>query len=147
MSCPLLECLTGTLCCQETLHKMITLPTTRGILNIVSGGTLFPSDDFESYADGVQLNTLNLGFKWNAAWVDRFNPVGIYEQDTFDSYVDGVAVNGLSGGELGWSAAWVDRAGLLGIKDQEDFEGYADGASVNGLSGGNLGWSAAWVDR
>ncbi len=133
-----------------TLALLIQAATTTipgpGARQSVQGGPSFPNDDFESYTTNAQVNGLNGGGHWGGAFVDRFNPVGIYEQDDLEGYADGVAVDALNGGNLGWSGAYVDRDNPLGIKAIDDLESYSDGASVNALNGGS-DWGGAFVDR
>lgn len=104
-----------------------------------------PSDDFESYSDGVAVNGLNGGLNWNGPYVDRAGYFGVQSSDDFESYTDAASVNGLSAGN-GWNGSYVDRTGVLGVQASDDLESYSDGASVNGLNGGT-GWGGSFVDR
>lgn len=60
-------------------------------------------DDFESYTDGVDLDTLNAGTNWAAAY--RSDGAPAPANDDFESYSDGASLDTLNGG-TNWTAAY-----------------------------------------
>ena len=107
-----------------------------------------PSDNFESYADGVDLNGLMGGKnEWAGVnpYVARDNFAGVKSEDDFESYSDGADLDALNGG-TGWTGAYEARETFTGIKGFDDMESYSDGAGIDGLNGGT-GWTGAYVGR
>lgn len=99
-----------------------------------------PLDEFEAYSGGADLDTLNLGTDWGAAYVSRgtdFPPT-----DDFESYADGTDLDGQTGGTP-WNGAYVSREH---VRPFDDFETYADTANLDGLNDGTY-WAAAYVSR
>lgn len=97
-------------------------------------------DDFDAYSAGVDLNTLNGGTGWNAAYVARgedYPPT-----DEFDSYANGADLGGLNGGSS-WAGAYVSRSVESAL---DNFDSYADTADLNGLNGGD-NWNAGYVSH
>lgn len=64
------------------------------------------SDDFESYTADADLNALNGGLFWAAAY--RSESALYVTQDNFESYSNGNSLSGLNAG-TNWNAAYVSR--------------------------------------
>lgn len=101
-------------------------------------------DTMESYS-AVEVDALNGGSQWLAAYEDKPNSLGVWSHDTIETYSNGVDLNGLNGVH-GFSAAYADRTGDLGIYSVDSMESYADAAAVDGLNGSQP-WGSAYDDR
>ena len=98
-------------------------------------------DDFETYTVGTDLNALNGGTNWTAAYASR--TALFITSDDFESYAAGADLDALNGG-INWTAAYASRTALFITSD--DFESYTATDPLDGLNAG-INWNAAYASR
>jgi len=99
------------------------------------------TDDFETYTVGQDLEDLNGGQRWAAAYADR--GILYVTTDDFETYNADDDLDTLNSG-LRWTAGYASRTTLYFAED--DFEAYIDGASLNAANSGTK-WTAAFESR
>lgn len=117
------------------LHDLAFLADTAGAATVP-----VPTDDFDTYTAGIDLNTLNAGNDWSTPYAAR--GADFPTTDTFDGYIAGVDVDGLSGG-VSWSNGYASRDWKSPL---DTYDSYTDGADLSGLNGGD-NWNTAYVSR
>lgn len=75
------------------------------VVEFDSNGAIFAVDSFGSYTAGTDLDGLNGGTNWSAAYRSSVTPAAI---DDFETYAAADPLNGLNGG-TNWSLAYVSR--------------------------------------
>jgi hypothetical protein len=113
------------------------------------GPQVVPWEDWEIYADGLDVFTNNLsepttGF--SGSWVARIVHVPAFSGDDAEGYADGASVHGLNGNATFWGGAYVVLADAWYPLYFDSLETYADTTEVNGLNGGD-GFVGAYVSR
>lgn len=103
---------------------------------------LLVEDDFEGYTPADDLDGLNGGTEWGAAYTSRgedFPPT-----DDFDSYSGSIGsdIGSFNGGQS-WSEPYNSK---YTPSPNDDFESYSDTADLDGLNDG-VDWAAAYVSR